>query len=154
VFRLIPGLENAEFLRYGSIHRNSYVNSPASLTPHLSLRDAPATLFAGQLTGVEGYTESTATGLLAGVNLDRLLRGEDPVLPPPTTMLGALYRYLREADPAHFQPMNANFGLVDDLPVPVRDKRAKREQIAERALAEMSRWRDANALVGANTEAR
>jgi methylenetetrahydrofolate--tRNA-(uracil-5-)-methyltransferase len=153
VFRMIPGLENAEFLRYGSIHRNSYINSPASLTAHLSLRDAPATLFAGQLTGVEGYTESTASGLIAAINLDRILRGDEPVLPPPTTMLGALYRYLREADPAHFQPMNANFGLVDDLPRPVRDKRAKREQMAERALADMTRWRDANALVGAGAAA-
>jgi len=140
VFRLIPGLENAEFLRYGSIHRNSYVNSPASLSPHLSLRDTPTTLFAGQLTGVEGYTESTATGLIAGINLSRMLRGEEPVIPPPTTMLGALYRYLREADPKHFQPMNANFGLVDDLPTRVKDKRQKREMIAERALREMSSW--------------
>jgi methylenetetrahydrofolate--tRNA-(uracil-5-)-methyltransferase len=140
VFRLIPGLENAEFLRYGSIHRNSYVNSPASLTAHLSLRDDPATLFAGQLTGVEGYTESTATGLLAGLNLSRLLNGDDPLIPPPTTMLGALYRYLREADPKHFQPMNANFGLVDELPDRVKDKRLKREKIAERALAEMQRF--------------
>jgi methylenetetrahydrofolate--tRNA-(uracil-5-)-methyltransferase len=142
VFRMIPGLENAEFLRFGSIHRNSYVNSPASLTSHLSLRDDPLTLFAGQLTGVEGYTESTATGLLAGINLSRMLRGDAPVVPPPTTMLGALYRYLREAEPAHFQPMNANFGLVDDLPTRVKDKRLKREAIAERALADMTRWRD------------
>jgi methylenetetrahydrofolate--tRNA-(uracil-5-)-methyltransferase len=142
VFRSIPGLENAEFFRYGSIHRNSYVNSPASLSAHLSLRDDATVLFAGQLTGVEGYTESTATGLLAGVNLSRLLRGEPAIVPPPTTMLGALYRYLREADPAHFQPMNANFGLVDDLPDRVRDKRIKRERIAERALADMARWRD------------
>ncbi|HXD47320.1 MAG TPA: methylenetetrahydrofolate--tRNA-(uracil(54)-C(5))-methyltransferase (FADH(2)-oxidizing) TrmFO [Gemmatimonadaceae bacterium] len=142
VFRAIPGLENAEFLRYGSIHRNSYVNSPASLSAHLSLRDDATVMFAGQLTGVEGYTESTATGLLAGVNLSRLLRGEPAVVPPPTTMLGALYRYLREADPKHFQPMNANFGLVDELPDRVRDKRVKRERIAERALADMARWRD------------
>jgi methylenetetrahydrofolate--tRNA-(uracil-5-)-methyltransferase len=142
VFRMIPGLENAEFLRYGSIHRNSYVNSPASLSAHLSLRDTPTTLFAGQLTGVEGYTESTATGMLAGINLSRMLRGEQPVIPPPTTMLGALYRYLREADPAHFQPMNANFGLVDDLAERVKDKRVKREKIAERALRDMERWRD------------
>jgi methylenetetrahydrofolate--tRNA-(uracil-5-)-methyltransferase len=142
VFRMIPGLENAEFLRYGSIHRNSYLNSPASLSPYLSLRDDPLTLFAGQLTGVEGYTESTATGLLAAINLSRLLSGASAVVPPPTTMLGALYRYLREADPAHFQPMNANFGLVDELPGRVKDKRVKREQIAERALAEMTRWRD------------
>ncbi len=140
VFRMIPGLENAEFLRYGSIHRNSYVNSPASLAPHLSLRDMPTTLFAGQLTGVEGYTESTATGLLAGINLSRMLRGEAPLIPPPTTMLGALYRYLREADPKHFQPMNANFGLVEELGERVKDKKLKREKIAERALAEMGEF--------------
>jgi methylenetetrahydrofolate--tRNA-(uracil-5-)-methyltransferase len=142
VFRLIPGLENAEFLRFGSIHRNSYLNAPASLAPHLALRDDSRTLFAGQLTGVEGYTESTATGLLAGLNLSRLLAGETASLPPTTTMLGALYRYLREADPRHFQPMNANFGLVDDLGVRVRDKRAKKEKLAERALADMAAWRD------------
>ncbi|MEP6690228.1 MAG: methylenetetrahydrofolate--tRNA-(uracil(54)-C(5))-methyltransferase (FADH(2)-oxidizing) TrmFO [Gemmatimonadaceae bacterium] len=146
VLRMIPGLADAEFLRYGSIHRNSYVNSPASLTPHLSLRDDARVLFAGQITGVEGYTESSATGLLAGINLARMLDGAEPVLPPPTTMLGALYRYLREADPRHFQPMNANFGLVDDLSERVRDKKKKREMIAERALAELDRWRDANAL--------
>ncbi len=140
VFRMIPGLENAEFLRYGSIHRNSYVNSPASLSPHLSLRNTPTTLFAGQLTGVEGYTESTATGLLAGINLSRMLRGEAPLIPPPTTMLGALYRYLREADPKHFQPMNANFGLVEELGERVKDKKVKREKIAERALAEMGEF--------------
>ena len=147
VFRMIPGLANAEFLRYGSIHRNSYVNAPASLSPHLALRDAPTTLFAGQLTGVEGYTESTATGLVAAINLDRLLRGEAPVLPPPTTMLGALYRYLREADPAHFQPMNANFGLLEELPDPPRDKQVKRERYAERALLDLGAWRLGYGLV-------
>jgi methylenetetrahydrofolate--tRNA-(uracil-5-)-methyltransferase len=140
VFRMIPGLENAEFLRYGSIHRNSYVNSPASLSPHLSLRDDPLTLFAGQLTGVEGYTESTATGLLAGINLSRMLAGDAPMIPPPTTMLGALYRYLREAEPKHFQPMNANFGLVEELPTRVKDKRVKRELLAERALRDMAEF--------------
>jgi methylenetetrahydrofolate--tRNA-(uracil-5-)-methyltransferase len=146
VFRMIPGLEEAEFLRFGSIHRNSYVNSPAALSPHLSLRDDARVLFAGQITGVEGYTESTATGLLAGVNLSRMLAGDEPVIPPPTTMLGALYRYLREADPRHFQPMNANFGLVDELADRVRDKRRKRELIAERALAAMERWASSQAL--------
>ena len=140
VFRLIPGLADAEFLRYGSIHRNSYVNSPASLTAHLSLRDDPHVLFAGQLTGVEGYTESSATGLLAGINLARLLGGDEPAIPPTTTMLGALYRYLREADPRHFQPMNANFGLVDPLAEPVRDKRLKREMLADRALRDLGAW--------------
>jgi methylenetetrahydrofolate--tRNA-(uracil-5-)-methyltransferase len=146
VFRMIPGLENAEFLRFGSIHRNSYLNAPAALLPHLALRDDPRVLFAGQLTGVEGYTESTATGLLAGINLSRLLAGDEPVLPPTTTMLGSLYRYMREADPRHFQPMNANFGLVDDLGERVRDKRAKKERLAERALAAMTEWRDAHLL--------
>jgi methylenetetrahydrofolate--tRNA-(uracil-5-)-methyltransferase len=148
VFRMIPGLADADFLRYGSIHRNSYLNSPAALAPHLALRDRPTTLFAGQITGVEGYTESSATGLLAGINLARLLAGEEPVVPPTTTMLGALYRYLREADPRHFQPMNANFGLVDDLPGRVKDKRRKRELIAERALADLESWRDAEVAGG------
>jgi methylenetetrahydrofolate--tRNA-(uracil-5-)-methyltransferase len=146
VFRMIPGLENAELLRFGSIHRNSYINSPAALSPYLSLRARATTLFAGQLTGVEGYTESSATGLLAGINLARLLRGEEPRVPPPTTMLGALYRYLREADPRYFQPMNANFGLVDELPMRVRDKREKRERLATRALADMASFRDSLAL--------
>jgi methylenetetrahydrofolate--tRNA-(uracil-5-)-methyltransferase len=142
VFRMIPGLANAEFLRFGSIHRNSYLNAPAALAPHLALRDDPQVMFAGQLTGVEGYTESTATGLLAGINLSRMLAGEAPVVPPTTTMLGALYRYLREADPKHFQPMNANFGLVDDLGHRVKDKRVKKEGLAVRALADIATWRD------------
>lgn len=140
VFRMIPGLENAEFLRYGSIHRNSYLNSPAVLTSHLSARDDECLMFAGQMTGVEGYTESAATGLLAGINLARILSGDEPVIPPPTTMLGALYRYLRDAAPKHFQPMNANFGLLDELDQTVRDKKRKRELFAERSLAHMSEF--------------
>jgi len=144
VLRMIPGLEQAEFLRYGSIHRNSYLNSPGALSAHLSTRDDPTILFAGQITGVEGYTESSATGLLAGINLARLLNGDEPVIPPPTTMLGALYRYMREADPAHFQPMNANFGLLDDLGEKIRDKKKKRELFAERALRELQAWIEAN----------
>ena len=140
VLRMIPGLADAEFLRYGSIHRNSYLNSPAALTPHLSARDDATLLFAGQITGVEGYTESSATGLLAGINLSRLISGADAELPPAATMIGALYRYLREADPKHFQPMNANFGLLDDLADPIRDKKKKREMFAERALLAMSEW--------------
>jgi len=136
-FRMIPGLEHAEFLRVGSIHRNSYLNAPQALTPHLSAKDDPQLLFAGQLTGVEGYTESAATGMLAGVNLARLLSGEEPLLPPATTMLGALYRYLRETDPARFQPMNANFGLLEPLENAPRDKFKKREALAARAMREM-----------------
>ncbi|MCC6319620.1 MAG: methylenetetrahydrofolate--tRNA-(uracil(54)-C(5))-methyltransferase (FADH(2)-oxidizing) TrmFO [Gemmatimonadaceae bacterium] len=149
VLRMIPGLENAEFLRYGSIHRNSYLNTPGALSAHLSLRDDPMVMFAGQLTGVEGYTESTATGLIAGINLARQLRGLPPVLPPPVTMLGALYRYLREADPRYFQPMNANFGLLPPLATEVRDKRVKRERFAERSLAAMRGWVDEFALLPA-----
>ncbi|MDQ6872927.1 MAG: methylenetetrahydrofolate--tRNA-(uracil(54)-C(5))-methyltransferase (FADH(2)-oxidizing) TrmFO, partial [Gemmatimonadota bacterium] len=149
VIRMIPGLEQAEFLRYGSLHRNSYLNSPAALSAHLSARDDPTILFAGQITGVEGYTESSATGLLAGINLSRILSGDEAVIPPPTTVLGALYRYLNEADPEHFQPMNANFGLLDDLPEKIRDKRRKREMLAQRALADMQTWIDANVVLGA-----
>jgi methylenetetrahydrofolate--tRNA-(uracil-5-)-methyltransferase len=148
VFRMIPGLAQAEFLRYGSVHRNAYVNAPAALTSHLSLRDDARVLLAGQLTGVEGYTESTATGLVAGINMSRLLLGDEPVLPPPVTMLGALYRYLRDADARHFQPMNANFGLMDELETPVRDKRRRKELMAERSLTHLAAWRDAFATCG------
>jgi methylenetetrahydrofolate--tRNA-(uracil-5-)-methyltransferase len=137
VFRSIPGLGAAEFLRYGSIHRNSFLNSPAVLTAHLSLKDAPATLVCGQLTGVEGYTESLGTGLLAGINLARVLRGEEPCVPPPTTMLGALLAYLRGADPGDFQPMNANFGLLPPLEAAPRDRAARTARLAARALAAM-----------------
>lgn len=140
VFRMLPGLDAAEFLRYGSIHRNAYLNAPATLSPHLSARDDPRLLFAGQLTGVEGYTESAASGLLAGLNLARLLRDEPPRVPPPATVIGALYRYLREADPGRFQPMNANFGLLEPLERPVRDKQRKRRLLAERALAAIDRF--------------
>lgn len=140
VFRTIPGLAAAEFLRFGSVHRNTYLNSPAALTAHLSARDDPALLFAGQLVGVEGYTESAATGLLTGINLARIVRGEAPVIPPAETMLGALVGYVHGADPRRFQPMNANFGLLPPLPARVRDKRVKRERLAERALAAMGRF--------------
>jgi methylenetetrahydrofolate--tRNA-(uracil-5-)-methyltransferase len=140
VIRLVPALERAEILRYGQIHRNSYINYPALLTPHGSPPDEPALVFAGQLTGVEGYIESTATGLLAALNIDRLQRGHEPTLPPPTTMLGGLLRYLREAHPSNFQPMNANFGLLDPLPQRVRGRRARRDQLAARALHEIRAW--------------
>jgi methylenetetrahydrofolate--tRNA-(uracil-5-)-methyltransferase len=149
VFRTIPGLAQAEFLRFGSIHRNAYVNAPAALSAHLSLRDDPQVLFAGQLTGVEGYSESAATGLLAGINLARLLAGKAPLVPPPTTMLGALFRYLREADPAHFQPMNANLGLLEPLRSPPRDKARRRELLAERALGEIETFASALGVAGA-----
>src|SRR2546427_8854716 len=113
--------------------------SPRALSAHLAAPDDPLLLFAGQLTGVEGYTESAATGILAGVNLARLLEGEEPLVPPPTTMLGALYRYVHTADPAHFQPMDANFGLLEPLDRPVRDKARKKQLLVERARSEERR---------------
>jgi methylenetetrahydrofolate--tRNA-(uracil-5-)-methyltransferase len=140
VFRKIPGLEEAEFLRWGSIHRNSYLNFPGRLTEWGSLRERHNLLFAGQLTGVEGYTESASSGLLSALNLDRILSGRPPALPPPTTMLGGLYRYLRESDPSRFQPMNSNWGLVDPLPRKIRDKRKRREELARRAQEEFEGW--------------
>ncbi|HEU5051368.1 MAG TPA: methylenetetrahydrofolate--tRNA-(uracil(54)-C(5))-methyltransferase (FADH(2)-oxidizing) TrmFO, partial [Gemmatimonadales bacterium] len=149
VLTMIPGLADAEFLRYGSIHRNAYLNSPAVLGPALTAPDDDRLFFAGQLTGVEGYTESLGTGLLAGINLARRLAGREAVVPPPTTMLGALYRYLREADPKHFQPMNANFGLVEQDGrtegrmdgTPARMNKADRKQrMAEIALADLRDW--------------
>jgi methylenetetrahydrofolate--tRNA-(uracil-5-)-methyltransferase len=151
VFRTIPGLAGAEFLRFGSIHRNSYLNFPKYLGTYGAPAGRPDLIFAGQLTGVEGYTESAASGILAGVNLDRLLRGETPVVPPPTTMLGGLYRYLSETDPKHFQPMNSNWGLVDPLEVPERDKVRKRERLALRASEDFAAWMDA--LDGGRDEA-
>jgi methylenetetrahydrofolate--tRNA-(uracil-5-)-methyltransferase len=138
VFRMIPGLEAAEFFRFGSIHRNSYLNSPKVLGPGLTLGED--LFFAGQLTGVEGYTESLGTGIMAGINLHRVLTGRPVAVPPPTTMLGGLYRYLREADPKHFQPMNANFGLLDPLPDTVK-KSERRPQLVARAEADFAAWR-------------
>ncbi len=147
VFSMIPGLAEAEFLRYGSIHRNSYINSPGTLGPGLTARDDDGLFFAGQLTGVEGYTESLGTGLLAGINLARRLGGAAALVPPPTTMLGGLYRYLRDADPANFQPMNANWGLVDPLDDSAarrlggaRGKELKKQALVERAQADFTRW--------------
>ena len=148
VFRMIPGLESAEFLRYGSIHRNSYLNSPASLGPGLTARDDDQMFFAGQITGVEGYTESLGTGIMAGINLARRLSGEPISVPPPTTMLGGLYRYLREADPKHFQPMNANFGLLDPLPGKVKKDR-KKELLVERAQADFGTWMETVGIAAA-----
>jgi methylenetetrahydrofolate--tRNA-(uracil-5-)-methyltransferase len=138
---MLPGLEEAEFLRYGSIHRNAYVNSPAALGEALAARDDDRLFFAGQLTGVEGYTESLGTGLLAGINLARRLCGGGATVPPPTTMLGALYRYLREADPKHFQPMNANFGLLEPLEITGRvSKDRKKQLLVQRAQRDFSDW--------------
>lgn len=137
VFRLIPGLERAEFVRFGVMHRNTYLNSPRLLAPTLALRACPDLFFAGQITGVEGYVESAAAGLVAGVNAARRAKGAEAVIFPEATAHGALCRYVAAADPGHFQPMNVNFGLLPPLDVRIRDKKAKNGRIAQRALEEL-----------------
>ncbi|HEX9273222.1 MAG TPA: methylenetetrahydrofolate--tRNA-(uracil(54)-C(5))-methyltransferase (FADH(2)-oxidizing) TrmFO [Candidatus Binatia bacterium] len=139
VFAMIPGLENAEFVRLGSLHRNTFINSPQHLCRTLQWRQRSNLFFAGQMTGVEGYIESAATGLLAGVNAARLVAEELPVVPPSTTALGALLRYITDPERKSFQPMNVNFGLLPPLSEPLR-KKAKKEMMAQRALADMEAW--------------
>ncbi len=137
VFRLIPGLENAEFLRYGVMHRNTYLNSPGLLTNTYAMRSRPELFFAGQMTGVEGYVESAGSGLVAGLNAARLALGESPIEFPRTMMLGAMAMYVSEGGTGSFQPMNANFGIVEPLETRVKGgKVARYEVYAERALKE------------------
>ncbi|HSJ54790.1 MAG TPA: methylenetetrahydrofolate--tRNA-(uracil(54)-C(5))-methyltransferase (FADH(2)-oxidizing) TrmFO [Anaerolineae bacterium] len=140
VFRLIPGLAGAEFVRYGQMHRNTYVSAPALLEPTLQLRERPDLFFAGQISGTEGYIGSVASGLVAGRNAARLAAGQEPVVLPPETMIGALCRYVSGADPEGFQPMKANFGLLPPLDPPVRNKRARYEAYARRALESLERF--------------
>ena len=139
VLSLIPGLERVEFVRLGSLHRNTFINSPRHLLPTLQWRHRPDLFFAGQITGVEGYIESAATGLLAGLNAARTLGGRDPVVPPPTTALGALMAYITEPSRRDFQPMNANFGLLSAFSTRLKGK-AKKELMAHRALTELDLW--------------
>lgn len=140
VFRMIPGLENAEFIRYGVMHRNSFMDSPNLLLPTYQTKKRPDLFFAGQMTGVEGYVESAASGMLAGINAARLYRGEAPLTLPETTMIGAMAHYITHADSKHFQPMNANFGLIAPLEKRIRDKKLRYQQFAERSLAEITNW--------------
>jgi len=140
VLRLIPGLAQAEFVRYGSMHRNTYVNAPALLTPTLEVREHAGLFFAGQLAGLEGYAGNIAGGWLAGVNAVRAARGEPLLALPPETMAGALMHYITHADPRDFQPMKANFGLLPPLEERVRGKRARGEAHAKRALAALAVW--------------
>lgn len=137
VFRMIPGLEEAEFVRYGVMHRNTYINSPTALRPTYQARTRDTLFFAGQITGVEGYVESAAAGLVAGINAGRLARGLDPVVMPPTTAIGSLAHYITHADPDNFQPMNATFGLFPPLSERVRDKKERAQRMAERALHDL-----------------
>jgi len=134
IFRTIPGLRDAEFLRHGSIHRNTFITAPALLQETMQFRGDPGIFIAGQLTGVEGYLESAGTGLLAGVNAVRFLRGEPPAVLPPTTALGSVIRHICHADPRTFQPMNVNFGLLPPLDEPIRGKRERRRALVDRAL--------------------
>ncbi len=140
VFRLIPGLAGAEFVRYGQMHRNTYVSAPALLKPTLQLRERPDLFFAGQIAGTEGYIGSVASGLVAGVNAARLAARQEPVAPPPETMIGALCHYVSGANPEGFQPMKANFGLLPPLDPPVRNKRARYAAYARRALETLERF--------------
>ncbi len=137
VLRMIPGLEHAEFVRFGQMHRNTYIASPALLRPTLQWRDRDDLFFAGQITGTEGYVGSTASGLLAGLNAVRVVNGLQPIILPATTMMGALFHYITQAAPRGFQPMKANFGLLPELIPPVGDKRKRHAAYASRALADL-----------------
>jgi len=140
VFRMIPGLEHAEFLRYGSLHRNTFINSPQLLRETLQFKARGTLFFAGQLVGVEGYTDSAAMGGLAGINAARGLAGLPLVTPPPTTAHGCLVSHITTTDPRHFQPMNTNFGLFPPLTTPTRDKERKRRLTGQRAIEDLTAW--------------
>jgi len=140
LFRTIPGLERAEFARLGSMHRNTFINAPRCLTRTLQLKTTPRIFFAGQITGVEGYVESAATGLLAGLFATSTLHGTPPPLPPATTGLGALLTHLADADPEQFQPMNVNYGLFPPLAGRKMKRRDRRLAMAERALSDLQGW--------------
>jgi methylenetetrahydrofolate--tRNA-(uracil-5-)-methyltransferase len=145
IFRMIPGLDQADFVRYGSVHRNTFIDSPRLLDESLRLRSAPGFLFAGQITGVEGYMESTSMGLLAGINALRVVEGKDPIVPPPVTAIGALLQYITRSTVVPFQPMNVNFGLFPPPPARVKGRR-KKQFLSSRALDEMAQWRKTCAL--------
>jgi len=140
IFRLIPGLENVEFVRLGSMHRNTFINSPALLEATQQLGSDPRIFFAGQITGVEGYVESAASGFLAGISATRFVKGEPIPVPPPETALGALMHHITNADVKHFQPMNVNYGLFPELPGRVK-KKERRQMLAERALTFLEEWK-------------
>lgn len=142
IFRMIPGLENAEFVRFGVMHRNTYVNSPSLLDAAYQCKNHPGVFFAGQMTGVEGYVESAASGLIAGLNAARLAAGYERVFPPRETAHGALGNYITTASPLHFQPMSINFGLFSPLEEKIRNKRQRNNTIAQRALVKLAHWID------------
>jgi methylenetetrahydrofolate--tRNA-(uracil-5-)-methyltransferase len=137
VFSMFPALKNAEFVRYGVMHRNTYLNSPNLLNSDYSMKKYPQITFAGQITGVEGYVESAASGLLAGLSVAAKLQGENPTAFSSQTAIGALSNYISNQSITNFQPMNINFGIMESLNERIRDKRQKAEAIANRALAEI-----------------
>ena len=137
VFSLIPALKNAEFLRYGVMHRNSFIDSPKLLDKNLSLKSDNRIFFAGQFSGVEGYMESAASGILAGINAYKMLTQKPPVILPKTTMLGAMVDYITDEQTQKFQPMGANFGLLPALDVHIRDKKERYKALAERAIIDL-----------------
>jgi methylenetetrahydrofolate--tRNA-(uracil-5-)-methyltransferase len=143
VFRMIPGLEAAEFVRFGMIHRNTYINGPSVLGPTWQVRRRPSLFFAGQISGVEGYVESAASGLIAGLNAAALARDEMPQAPPRTTAIGALGHYVSHADAANYQPSNIAFGLIPVMDGAPRRRAERRRAIAERALTQIEAWRAA-----------
>lgn len=140
VLRLIPGLENAKFLRYGQIHRNTYINSPALLTETLQMREHPQVIFAGQISGVEGYVESIATGLMAGLHAAALAEDREPLAPPRATAFGSLTNYIAHAETKTFQPANITFDLLPPWPEKVRDKKLRHQKQCELALKEFEGW--------------
>jgi methylenetetrahydrofolate--tRNA-(uracil-5-)-methyltransferase len=140
VMRLIPGLENARFLRYGQIHRNTYINSPALLTETLQMKEHRRILFAGQLCGVEGYVESIATGLMAGIHASALAAGDEPIAPPRASAMGSLINYVAHADAKKFQPANITFDLLPALDVRIRDRQERHRKQCERALGDFELW--------------
>jgi len=151
ILRMIPGLEQAEFVRFGMVHRNTYICGPRVLRATWQTRMREDLFFAGQVSGVEGYVESAASGLLAGINAARLVLGQPPQVLPRTTALGALAHYVSHADPDHYQPTNITHGIMEPLAQPPRDKARRKALIAERALADLEAGMrpDALAVAGA-----
>ncbi|MBD2021270.1 FADH(2)-oxidizing methylenetetrahydrofolate--tRNA-(uracil(54)-C(5))-methyltransferase TrmFO [Leptolyngbya sp. FACHB-36] len=140
VFRLIPGLENAEFVRMGVMHRNTFINAPELLHPTLQFKSRSTLLAAGQLVGTEGYTAAAAGGWLAGTNAARVAIGQTPLTLPPTTMMGALFAFISSASPKHFQPMPPNFGILPELPQRIRNKQERYGHYRDRAFADLAAW--------------
>ena len=143
VFSMIPGLENAEFVRYGVMHRNTFLDSPRLLDGFFRLKKEPRISFAGQMTGVEGYIESAASGILAAHAVADRLRGREPLLPPPETMMGALCRYISDESVEDFQPMGSNMGILPPLPELIKGKQERYQAMADRAMAAMESYRKA-----------